>query len=491
MSFTLISVSILLFMALAMGLCACNGYRIGAVKSAISLSLLLICAFCSTFLSNWFSFIFEDVARDIIGGLGIVSVLSDAFGNVNEIIAPIVEAVAALFSYIPVFLLVYWWCLWIARTAYTSKVTSDSAPECLYQKADAPYCVKHTKEIGAGLGVLFGFILSIVLVSPIAGLFKTADNAIYATEKFFDDSTLVSSTDDVYYASDDFMVNVIYSIGGETIVDLTTYVSGGKGLTSIKEEFEILSKLSADDVTYLFDSIQSGNKIKFNSAIDTMESSVLYKNIVFGISKNAFASWEEGGGNIDTIELFDSALPPIRDCLKNAIQLCCNGNADHFKECIQTVFNVVSLSKGYWLDTSSSEYKRGIDAAFDSALLNDIRRELNKNSDMSNLRYYFDDLAIYVMANEIFNSASHSSAEQEELFDRIATIRNESDYYTGGYTVVSSIAAELSLAFNDYGMYIPEEADDYFATKLIDAFPFHMELSANDISFWLSSYLSN
>ena len=491
MSFTLISVSILLFMALAMGLCAYNGYRIGAVKSAISISLLLICAFCSTFLSNWVSAIFEDVARDIVGNLGIVSAISDTFGNVYEIITPIVEAVAALFSYIPVFVLLYLWGLWIARTAYSTKVNPDSTSECIYQKADAPYCVKHDREIGAGLGVLFGFVLSIVLVSPIAGLFKTADNAIYATEKFFDDSTLVSSNDDVYYASDDFMVNVVYSIGGQTIVDMTTYVSGGKGLTSIREEFEILSELSVDDVTDLFECLQSGNKIKFNSAINTMESSVLYKNMVFAISKNAFASWEEGNGNIGTIELFDSALPPIRDCIKDAIQLCCNANADHFKECIQTVFNVVSLSKDYWLDTSSSEYKRGIDAAFDSTLLNDIRRELNKNSDMSYLSYHFDDLAIYVMANEIFNSASHSYAERENLFERIATIRNESDYYTGGYTVVGSIAAELSLAFNDYGMYIPEEADDYFATKLLEAFSFYMELSSYDISSWLSSYLSN
>ena len=489
MSFTLISVAILLFMALSMGLFAYNGYKKGAVKSLISLALLVACAFCSTFLSNWFSFVFEDMSRGIVESLVIMPKLSSAFGSIYDVITPIAAVIAALFSYIPVFVLLYLWCLWIARTAYTNKVAPQPIPQDRYQREDASYCARHTGEIGAGIGVLFGLIFSIVIVSPIAGLFTTADSAICAVEKFLDDDSIVSSDDDIYYATDDFMITAVSALGGQAIVDMTTVVPGGKGLTSIREEFELLGTMTVDDVTNIFYSIKDGDNKCLEEAMDKMEASVLYRAMVLSVMKNAVDFWNRDEAYLDVSYPFDNVLPPLRSFFSNALNELAMVSEKDFADNISILFNVASVTMEYWSNSSSFDFSRSIEATFDEDVLNDIRKELQSSYRFSYLSSYFDDLGIYVIAKEVFNNSTHTHAARKAFFEELARIWDESNYYIGGYTIVGNMAPKIYTAFASYGMQLPDGADEYFARLLVDNFRYSYGLSSDNISDWLINYV--
>ena len=485
MSFTLLSVIIILSGALIVFRQVRVGLKVGLMRSATRLALFLLSAVFSTFISNWLSFIIEDNLNNAVTNLDAVIALENGFGNLHKLTNVLCEAIGAVVIYIPVFFLLFGLFSLIVKIVYHKSVPERDGGK--YDKSNAAYHEKQDKNLGAVIGAVSGVLITLTVFMPISGIFKTGERLIDVLSKFSDENTLASDEDDDFnrYA-DDLMLNVVYSFGGRSLFDMTAVMNGSEISATLRDEIDYLDALDDDVFIKIAEQISRSDKKTFAEVVERSEESVLFEAIAYSVMTNASLSWSEGRDYMGITNPFGSYSAAFNRFTRDLLWVCAVSSPDNFIDNMKTLANVVEIIEEAEDELGGTLYKEQIDALASGDVLDRVRNELEKNPNMKSLVSSVDRIVISILSEEIMSSDKYSEFKRKQLFKNLADAIN----FTNDLPVevrIDKVNEYVNKAFTKYNMYLPSGVDRELSETLVRELSYYGNVSQELIRYFFVS----
>ena len=215
MSFTLLSLVIIILLATVSIIEIYRGVKRGFMKSLVSLATVVVSALISIIVSPL-------ITQLIVDGLSInlVSANGDLYKNLarslNVVIRAVISMVASTFVFVVIFFLVRC-ALGIVSAIVWKKALGENKNGNRYGKENSTFLIKNDKKFGAIAGAVSALIITMVLTSPIMGTLNVVSDTLSAfTENKIKISGLDKETvESLKKYSSDLPGNVLYHCGGK------------------------------------------------------------------------------------------------------------------------------------------------------------------------------------------------------------------------------------------------------------------------------------
>lgn len=488
MSFTLLSVIIIIVGALIVVRQVCVGHKVGFIRSVIRTALFILSAVFAPFISDLFS----DAGRDLIGGAvrysEIIVYLERDFGELGYLSDVISDMLGALLIYVPTFFLLFGLFSLITKIAYRRSVEKKEGGD--YVRDDAPYFERNSKGLGAAMGIVSGLLVTLVVFSPVAGLFKTGESFVGVLEKFGGGETIEKDEDSEFYVyADDLMLNVIYSSGGGTLFDLTAVLRGSEKSSSIKEEIEYLSTLDGDAFETIVKSIDFSDGKVFKDILDRSRESVIFEAIAYCAVTNAAEAWRDGRAYMGVENPMPDVTSAFNNFTRELLWVCSVSSPYTFRDNVETLMNITEIVADKEGEFGTGDYRDEIDAVVGGNAMDRIRDELTSNPNTETLVQFLDRIVISTLTEELMNPESYSDAARETLFSDIAYAINYSGHLSGEERIVT-VAGHVKDAFSRFNMYLPEGVDEELSERLLNEIFYYGSVNQDTIRYFFYNYLS-
>lgn len=486
MTFSLISVTIILITALVITIEVLKAIKRGLRKTLITLASLFLTIFSSIVITNFLSRPFTNL---IMSRLNLdFSSMQKTFASANDIAYSYFNAMLAPIVFLMVFFVMR--ILIAIVLKIIEKSTYKKISDTQYQSEDAPNYKKKPTIINGLLGAFCGFIIMVVCISPIFGSLKVGINAIKRNDEksivsIPFDSSLVGYID---ACSKDIAGNIIYYCGGNLVYrSVATSTLNDNHFSVIKEIDEsfdnyesiislgvILNDLDAATPEMKESAGNFGDNVNKAETLKTLSYDVFPKLAKSWLDNKPYsvfgASWSKPNINGACESFFNKML-----------NVCRQSTPDTVGEDFTTLINVyiIAHEKGILL---TENYKEMVEKANDTGALELIRQELSKNPRMSGISLETDSMGIKSLASALktFNIENYDG-----LMNNITNMLNYSMNYTDE-NQLTFVKNNLSALINNYGIRAGQDIIDSVSDELInDVMRGKSSVSVEDIrEFW-------
>ena len=448
-----------------------RGYKRGVSFSLISLSTVLFSVFFGALISIAIVSSVTDSVIEMLSEYPFYDSFVDTVMGFEGVIVLVFQMVATLVIYIPVFSLLRL-IVGIVTLIVKKKLSGSLGKSSTdYHKEDEELYVKRQRIIGASVGALTGFIISLVMLMPLVGCIKSADAVIDFVEELSgteadEDNEIIGS---LHKFSDDIAVNIVDACGGRMIFNFATTVGGYGGYTSFNRELKALSEIDIEEVTELFATIGTGEDAKaaLESLIDRLGSSAAFEIILVDSISGASAAWLNNSDYLGVPRPSFGNYNAIDTFLDELLYVCSSTDRTTIRADLRTLVGISSILAEKQEMFSDGDYDTIIADFVSGGLIKELKAELQKNSHMYTVAYALDSLVMAVVAEEIQNTVKYSSEACEALFDEIASILSSTSDLSSSVRV-SAVSESIRESLEEYGMQVPEELNEQIAQQLIE-----------------------
>ena len=471
MRFTMISLIIIALGALNIYKSAVKSYRRGLTRTLVSLGLLVFAATVGAALSIGIAASIEEALLPVVRETALYKDIYSNIGSATDVVFVLFKMIASLLLYIPVFALIR-----LIGGILTSIITRIFAGKKTcptdYLKEGEELYVKGHRAISAGLGILHGFILTVVLFVPICGTLKCSGELIDLTKKFageeiLEDATIVKELE--FYA-DDAAVTVLHTVGGGMLFDLTTTTFENGGATNLNKELRVLKEIDIEEIKqtlFAMDSLDQAGVRRIKDVIDSANRSVVLKGILLGFIKDATGAWLEGESYMG-VERPSFGHPSIDVFMNEIFFVFTTSTLDTIEADIDTLANLCGIFFEAQEIFSAGDYETMIIELNGNGMLGKIRAELSANYHMRTILYAADDLVMSVVTDEIKNRVDYSEEACELLFMEFAEILTDTMQLEGSVRT-TAVTQSVKESLSNYGVEVPDELTVDIAEVLIDS----------------------
>jgi hypothetical protein len=357
----------------------------------------------------------------------------------------------------------------IAKRVICAFNRRKNAEQITYYSEDEVYHVKHEKKLGMVVGIISGFMLSVIVFMPLTGLLKSANDIVNVVSEMTDNSKIKESEGvqllDKY--ANDFSGTVLNTCGGQVIYDLASRTSVEGQSSYLNKEIRILRSI---DIMGIKDSLSEANGLtsenigEIEEIVDKMEESLMLKLFMIDVLQNASKNWMENETylGIPKPVLGDS---PAFDSFMDAILFVCSTTTmDTCDDDISTMINIMNIFGDYDALLGNADYDSVMSEFIEKDGLNRIEDELYKNPHMSSVHMAIDNLLIELIAEEI-TEIKYSNEIRDRLYKGIAASLNDTRGLTGSVKM-SALSNGISDEFDKSGLIIPDNINDKLANIL-------------------------
>jgi len=494
MTFSALSLAIILFFAGTVVVCIYRGRERGFFKSLIFLGCSFLSMLTSIIISPLLSQLFiEPISQIVLPQITKYQELISQYASMDALIKVFVTAILSSIIFVLLFfilqLLSYSICILIG----TISKNGFNDHSCTSQTS---YCAQNSKKLGAVIGFVCAILFTMVLTSPIMGILDVTSATLTATEfimpnasedAFFDKN----DADAIKKHSKDVVGNVFYRFGGQTIFRSAASARYNGNSIYLAHEIDVVLKASSDfsiiakfiEQPELCDADDINTIYSLRDNICDLE--LCHIALAEFISQE-FTHWKNGSDNILKKPNFPEVLEYAFDCV---IDICINSTPDNIRENISTVLNIISIILDSGINKhSSSDLIEIISCISNSNMIERINFELANNESFSGIS--FTSVAMSIVVKQIDISITDPQ-KHDELLKNIATAI--STVTTRGYgtldeklSVLSSTAKDY---FSDFGLDISDEMAQYAADVLLNHFDLDQsEISPEDIEEFFNSF---
>ena len=467
MSFSLLSVLILVITVMVIYREIKKGYRHGLSKSLINLSILIFCAVFTSLASMWIAKLLSKLIW-----LWMESSLSGMVLLFPELIGTLISIGVSILLYIPMFYALkavlnsLSGIILCAGSRKLKKTQEFASP--MYSSENVPLHVEKDKKLGALVGAISGIVISVVVFMPLMGCLKTTHKVIDVISE--SEIVKVNTESETFRVidkySNDASGTVLYYCGGNLIYDLTTRIYSYEYNTCLNREIESFRDTDFIEIAkelYSKNEFSKDNIEIFEALLDEVGDHVLLRLATTDIVKGLSSSWLEyepfmglGRPNFGHYAEIDSAL-------NSAFMVCAHTTVEHYDADVRTMISLVSILNESSIFSEGRDYQRFMNEFVESDLIEQLEAELAKNPRMSPVQLAIDNLFIDMIASEL-NADKY--ADKRELFYReIATVLNNNKKLSGSVQK-HSIKNGVSDAFENCGVYLPEALEERVADKI-------------------------
>lgn len=494
MTFSLLSVAIALIIGAFVLSGALKGSRKGFTSTAISLAVSFATLFLAIIIARLVSDPLSNYVGRLVDRMGILDSLLSYFPSISDIILIAVDSIIT-----PILFMVLYLALRPAVNALTSLVVKKALARLPYESGenrsdDAPIHVKYSKQLGIVTGMVCGLFGAMVIISPLFGTLRTANNVISLVAG--DNAAIkVSGADfskleqlDKYgrdvscLALDELGGKHIYnSLACSSYEDETVYFA--KEIDSMKN---VLSNF--EDVQSSLTDFQSLDKDSIDTIRDTMgeiEKSLTFRMIAADFMSGAATNWLDDEAYMGIERPNFGALGG--SLVYEIVYVLSTCEQDNVCGDVNTVLNILDILSDSQI-LSESNYQTMLTNIEENDTLDAVCAELQKNPRMAHITAAVYQMALKATASAIDLSllGDDYDALMENMADTWNTISRKSYDYQVEY--ITRNAQEYAA---EYGVEIPESAAQITAQAIAEWFADDDEITASDIDYFINYYASS
>ena len=469
MKLTLMTPVYLLIILLTVFVTARRGYKKGFVRSFIGLAVLIASAFLGAGVSLLASNALEAGVLELLDDVGFLDLVRDMIGAFTVIVEPLLGMVLNFLCFIPSFLLTRLVLNIIISIIFSSKMKKLSKTDEYYAE-DADYSVRHSKRLGAFVGVASGIFVSVLVLAPITGLFKCANDTVDIVVEFSEmdtDEFLPKEAEKVLKLSDDFMLTAVDACGGKMWFNFATSNYCYGQWTNINKELALLRTLDADELLEIMDSISTLD----DDSIESLESflykisdSAILRLMLTAAVNDMSKAWIDRAMFMG-IERPDVGAGYVNDFFDEILFVLSKTNTDTVDDDLATLLRLSAILREYDEIFEEDNYKNAADIFAGGEFVEKIKAELAKNPRMASISRLVDDIMMSTIAAEIDNITVDEEVKVE-LYTNLSDIMNSSVSIPNDKRV-EALTGDIQKALSDYGVYAPDGMVDEVAAALI------------------------
>lgn len=490
MYLTALSFAIILIGALLAFMSAQKGSKSGLVRSAINLASIVISAVLATFFSDWMSDILEGPSLSLIYGLGLEGAFGSDIGNINEVLSMIAEPVAAMLIYIPVFFVFYGIASLVCHFVYKEYCGNGEDNRVEYISEDAPFYVRESASLGMACGIVSGILLTIIIMSPLAGGLKTAKRVFKVIDNMAGESVITGSeTYNLRRYSDDVMISVVYSTGGRALFDMTTMIKGNDGRVFMNDELDYLSEVDFADVESSIIGAVGGDAAATKKMNDHAEKSAIIDKLSFVCFKSACDQWRMDMPYCGIESPLRSCNTLFSDTIRQLLERCYWSSDKIFFANYQTMINVVGIiHDAQEMVGNSNDYETVLNLLTKGNTLKKIDEELLKNSNMYVQTDHLEKSVVSIVSRYLSDFFAEDMSKRMEFYGKMAEIFN--DTRTGSEADrIAGICQGFDELFEENGVSLPSAATEKLVKTMINDFKYNGWIYQSDIDSLIIRYM--
>ena len=467
MSFNLVSIAVLFIAAVIITFEVIRAISRGVKKAVITLVSIFISIFLAIIITLLASDAIIGAAIKLLDKLSGLNVLYDRFPHFKEVVFAYADAIISPILFVLLFLLVR---LIVAITfAIIFRVRAKKNKDTAYENEDAPEYVKRPKWISAILGVVSGFLVSVILFMPVVGTLKiaaTAAEKVNETSEAFNFKIKKSTVKALRSFSNDLVGNVFYYSGGVLVYKATS--SSKLNGNHFELEPEIVHSLDGID-----DLLNVGMIISDVGNITPEE-----KELLAGVGEKINQAETLRTVGADFIadlakrwlvedKYYNIPKPSVGNASEvffdKMLYVCKSTTPDTVGADLSTLLNVYLLSDEYGI-LVTKDYKDLVETANRTGAFTQIKDELSKNSRMKGVSAEIDNMAVRAVASAVTN---FSDEEYEVITTDVANTLNAAMKYREEERV-EYITAYLEQHINERDIDVGQDITNEVAKKLAD-----------------------
>ncbi len=469
MSFSLLTVAILGIVAVFIYRQVRWGYKRGLTKALINLATLIFCAIFGAVVSSALASLLEQLVFLGLAEVGMMETVEKLAGVLLPAIHIIIRMVLSLILFLPMFFILRMCVSVFFKVIHGVLIKKSNKKEPKYLSEDESLYVKRDKLIGGILGVLSGFILSVIILSPAIGAVKSVNSLVDIARDYSGEDKFGSSEElvllDKY--SNDAAATVLDACGGRALYDLATRVTSNGQSTCINREIEVIGSI---DFHKMLEDMSGGSEsgsdllVGVEPLLDSINESMILKLVVVDIIRDASTSWMRGDEYLGMNKPSIGDHKPLNDIMDAMLNVCSTTTFDTYEADLTTLINMMRL---FWNNSelvTSIEYEDRINAATNESFLSSVAAEIKKNSRMEPVGLAVDAMITDMVAIEVVNGG-YTDAERNLLYKELARSISEAQGLSGSVYDVT-LTKSITEDFAQFGIYVPENSVGRIASDL-------------------------
>lgn len=509
MSFTLLSIVLLLTVALAVFIEVRRGLRRGFVRTAVNLSAVLVSALGAVGLSVWISNLLAKMCAEILDLYLPLESFSEMFPHVNDILVAVTDALLTPILFVAFFILLrlilritvsILFCKWRYDPDDPRYMATPKRPSSLlsptYEAPDAPWHRRHDRLLSGITGGFCGFLAALFLLSPILGTLSTAGTLLRGLKRMNVSMGQVIPADELseieYYVNDSGAA-ILNAAGGELVFDAVAITELNDRPLSLRREVE-----ACMEVCYEFSRVfkvvskldqATAEQREIIAGLDSrIEDSEFTRLLAADFLNSAANAWLEGEAflKIQRPDLGE-ILNPLMD---EALLVCAEATPECVGRDITTVLNIylIAVESGLTDNPDREDLMATLD---DGGVLDRIYAELLKNPCMAHLAAELSNTALRIMA-EAIDWADISSDVYKDLMGNLSEAMNLVNGMEGATFAeqVDSMTQYTMHYAEQYGVELPESMAKMAATAMVEQLAGNGKLTADHLEEFFNHYLN-
>lgn len=472
MSFSLLTVAILGIVAVFIYRQVRWGYKNGITRSLINLATLILCAIFGALASSALASFLEQLVFIGLGELGMMGGIEKLVGILLPAIHIILKMVLSLLLFIPIFLIMRFCVSIFFRTVQNVLVKKGNKKEPAYLSEDESLYVKKDKLVGGMIGVISGFMLSVIILSPAIGAVKSVNSLVGLANNYANFSSekklgTVKEIELLDKYSNDAAATVIDACGGRALYDLATRVTSNGQSSCANREIEVIGSIDFHKMLAgMSGGAESGSDIlvEVEPLLDSINESLILKHVVVDVIRDSSSAWVNGDKYLGMEKPSIGDSKPLNDIMNAMLKVCSTTTFSTYEADLTTLINTIKI---FWDNSellTSLEYEDRIKAVTNESFLSSVADEVKKNPRMEPVAIAVDSLITDIVAIEIVNGG-YTDEERNLLYKELAKSLSEAQGLSGSVYDIT-LSKSITEDFAQLGIYVPENAIGRIASDL-------------------------
>ncbi len=493
MSFTVLSIAIIVITAAIIFRHVRMGYKKGMSKALIHLGILLFSAVFSAVVSFLLAKLVGTLVFTAFGETGVIADLKNSVGFVFGVIQLLIQMILSVILYIPIF-----YIMKLVVKALVGAIIKLVAKKCKkpkkepeYMSENTPFYVRHDKKIGAIVGAISGLLVAIVVFMPLTGLLNTSSDVVdfvmELTQKEDTEKPEALQLLDRY--ASDTSSTVLQACGGRVLFDLTARTSMEGQSTCLNREIRVLRDLKLmerkNEIT------GGGLTLEATQALERFvqdgKDSLCLRVMTTDILKNLSSNWIESRPFMGINRPSFGENRALDRFFNSLFSVCSTTSIQTYDQDIYTIIHLLQifLEDDVKLDLNDYDaFKTFIDEQNGMQRIKDV---LNENPRMSTVNVAMDDMIMMTLATEI-DSSKYTVEQKKSFYKGIASILNDANGLDGSVRSVA-IANGIREKFADHGSELPENLEELVAETIATRFSGNETVTEQDVEEYFAEYL--
>lgn len=391
-------------------LAALRGHRRGFIPTVISLSGVILSALVAAPLAEWLSDFPAEKAGELLFDLvSALETLSGTFPSLNVLVVAGADALISPLIFLILFGLMRGITGIVAGILLRGpfRPRPDDTGDSMYEGDNAPWHRRHGRLMGGMIGGICGFIVSLILLSPVVGYFSFADTLLTATDSFkLKWSSFGVAEEQIETVRDtlnDPVATLLEATGGGLIFDSYAGTRLNDRRVYLRREAEACTAVVTDFASAMKllqkpGSMTSEQRETLANLGDRINGSEAAKLLAADTLNNVAKAWLDGR---PFMKLSRPAFGErIESLMMGALEVCSESTSVCVGRDISTLLNIylIAADNGLLSDMSYDELANSLEA---EGVLDLIYNELLSNPCMVHLASKMTDMALSLMASAL------------------------------------------------------------------------------------------